>query len=79
MSDKTSAWLFNRIFTLIHDHVPEPARTRVSREMWNLAREYDFGDYQMHCDPILIGLGLAKLVDYGDGTDMVVYGPVENK
>lgn len=60
MADRTSAFLFRKIF----DHLagrdcldPEAA--------WALTRDYDFSPEQMHCDEALLSLGLAEKCKHG--------------
>lgn len=82
MSDRSSAYLFSRIFELIDDHVQmEPDRTNLAREFWMESRSYDFSEYQLGCDNTLLRLGLATRggdpenpEDYG-----ITYAPYEFK
>jgi len=61
MADRSSAYLFARIFGLIDEHVHDAeARQKLAREFWSESSGYDFSPYQMDCDEILLKLGLAR-------------------
>lgn len=60
MADRTSAYIFSRVFDLIDEHVPEPKRREVALEFWRESQNYDFSNSQMECDDVLIRLGLAR-------------------
>lgn len=82
MADGSTAWLFNRIFTMIDEHVDHPAvQTKLADEFWKLRESggYDFSDYQIGCDEVLKHLGLARPArpddpEYEEGIDTLVYG-----
>ena len=79
MADRSSAYLFSRIFSLIDEHVQDAqTRQKLALEFWNESRSYDFSDDQMDCDEVLMKLGLARRdVDprYPHDGEVVLYGP----
>jgi len=78
MADRSSAWLFNRIFTIIANDVVEARREPLAKAMWHESRSYDFRDSQMDCDDELIKLGLAHKgtdPDYPDDGMQTIYEP----
>lgn len=79
MADRSSAYLFARIFGLIDEHVHDAkTRQKLAFEFWAESRSYDFSPYQMDCDEILMKLGLARRgvdPDYPSEGDTMLYGP----
>ena len=79
MADRSSAYLFARIFELINGHVHDvEARQKLALEFWRESRSYDFSPYQMSCDEILMKLGFARLgvdPDYPKDGETMLYGP----
>ena len=78
MADRTSAEVFRAIFELLAGEPPSDTRTRLTRGVWSLARNYDFSTCQMDADDALMKLGLARLaVDprYPNEGEVMVYGP----
>lgn len=58
MADRTAAYLFGRIFTMLaEENIDREAR---AKEFWQLSRDFDFSAYQMGCDEALKKLGLAQ-------------------
>lgn len=81
MADRSSAYLFARIFGLIDEYVHDAEdRQRRALEFWKETREHDFSPYQMGCNELLMKLGLARRgvdpVRPEDGVTMR-YGPEE--
>lgn len=79
MADRSSAYLFGRVFKLIAEHVPEGAgRDELAAEFWREQRDYDFSPYQMNVDETLSSLGLARRgvdPDWPDDGEVWLYGP----
>lgn len=67
MSDRTSAYLFARMFKYLARTPDEPEARKFARELMRESREYDFSNDQMGCDNALIKLGVAaKGIDPDD-------------
>jgi hypothetical protein len=79
MADRSSAYLFSRIFQLIDQHVQDATtRKKLALEFWKEQDSYDFSPYQLECDEILLKLGLARLgvdPDYPKDGETIFYGP----
>lgn len=77
MADRTSAELFNTIFTMLAEN-PTEEHKLMAHKMWEKQYNYDFSPYQMYCDEALVTLGLAeKGVDpkYPENGEVMLYGP----
>lgn len=79
MADRSSAYLFSRIFRLIDEHVHDAeTRKKLALEFWKESGSYDFSPYQMNCDEFLLKLGLARRgvdPDYPEDGEAMLYGP----
>ncbi len=79
VSDRSSAYLFARIFGLIDQHVHDAKKRRkLALEFWKESREHDFSPYQLGCDKVLMKLGLARRgvdPDYPEEGETTLYGP----
>jgi hypothetical protein len=79
VADRSSAYLFARIFGLIDQHVHDAeTRQKLAREFWRESHAYDFSPYQMSCDEVLMKLGLARRgvdPDYPEDGEATLYGP----
>lgn len=58
MADRTAAYLFSRIFTMLAEEKID--REACAKEFWELSRDFDFSVYQMGCDEALQKLGLQS-------------------
>lgn len=71
MSDRTSAAIFGEIFGVLADELPAgEKRDALAKRFWLMSQDYDFNEYQMECDEVLLELGLAHM----SGTE-VIYEP----
>ncbi len=76
MSDRSSAYIFGRVFELIDKHVPKGKRFTQARRFWTMSLEFDFGPSDMHADPALKRLGLARKglsPDYPEEGPITIY------
>lgn len=78
MADRSSAWIYGRVFEMIVRAV-EPKRQKAeARRAWKDMQEFDFAPDDMHAEKALLKLGLAKKkVDPQfpeDGPMIVYYG-----
>lgn len=58
MADRTSAEIFGRIFDMLAE-LPSQHNIETAAKIYNMAKDYDFNEYQMEADDSLIKLGLA--------------------
>ncbi len=80
MSDRTSASVFGKMFTLLAKN-PTEEHKEMAKEIFKMTDEYDFGYYQMYVDEELMKLDLAKIgidPDYPEDGEVVIYG-IENE
>jgi len=79
MADRTSAQLFNTIFTLLAKDGPID-KQKFANKVWEMTGNYDFSPCQLGCDAAIKKLGLARRgvdPEYPmDGMTML-YGPEE--
>lgn len=76
MSDRSSAYIIGRVFEMIDKHVPKAQKRKQALKFWKLSLDYDFAPSDMHCDPALKRLGLARMGldrDYPEDGPIVIY------
>jgi hypothetical protein len=59
MADRTSAEIFGSVFDLLAQN-PTDEHKELARQIYQLARLYDFSDYQMGADDACLALGVAR-------------------
>jgi hypothetical protein len=60
MSDRTSAGLFQKIFTLLAEN-PTDEHKAIAGVIYSYTTEYDFNEYQMYADDACLTLGIARM------------------
>lgn len=76
MSDRTSAEIFERLFTYLAEQPKSKERDALALNAWEWTENYDFSPRQLYADDALVELGLAIRVpdpDEQDGSLMVLY------
>ena len=62
MADRTSAEIFGRIFRLLAENNTDDHK-ELAKRVYDMSQEYDFMDYQMEADEVLVELDLPVEAD----------------
>lgn len=64
MADRSSVYIFGKIFDYLGHGTPDKRALKLAKELSELRRDFDFEEYQMDCKPgVLEKLGIKEPED----------------